>query len=119
MEGFIREEATHSRTFYHITKEGEETLNFFRNDISPAIQADIDGFFRQKQYELKKEVSVRANYYPVSGREYSVNCQVYEHDMPLIDLTVTVPAEAEAKAIADNWGKKSQEVYALIMQNLL
>jgi hypothetical protein len=39
--------------------------------------------------------------------------------MPLIDLTVTVPAEAEAKAIADNWGKKSQEVYALIMQNLL
>ena len=119
VEGFIREEATHSRTFYHITKEGEETLNFFRNDISPAIQADIDGFFRQKQYELKKEVSVRANYYPVSGGEYSVNCQVYEHDMPLIDLTVTVPAEAEAKAIADNWGKKSQEVYALIMQNLL
>lgn len=118
-EGFIREESTHSRTFYHITKEGEETLNFFRNDISPAIQSDIDEFFRQKQFELKKEVSVKANYYPLSGREYCVSCQVYEHGLPLIDLTVTVPDETEAKTIAGNWGKKNQEIYAFIMQTLL
>lgn len=36
--GFIREEATHSRTFYHLTEEGAETIHFFKNDISPAIQ---------------------------------------------------------------------------------
>ena len=28
--GFIREESTHSRTFYHLTEEGEQTINFFR-----------------------------------------------------------------------------------------
>lgn len=119
VEGFIREESTHSRTFYHITKEGEETLHFFKNDISHAIRADIDAFFRSKQYELKDEVSVRANYYPVSGKEYSVNCQVCEQGTPLIDLTVTVPTESEAISIADNWRQKSQKIYALIMENLL
>ena len=42
--GFIREESTHSRTFYHLTEEGRETLHFFKNDISTAIQEDIDSF---------------------------------------------------------------------------
>ena len=42
--GFIREESTHSRTFYHLTEEGAETIHFFKNDISPAIQQDINTF---------------------------------------------------------------------------
>ena len=32
--GFIREESTHTRTFYHLTEEGEETIHYFKNDIS-------------------------------------------------------------------------------------
>ncbi len=118
-EGFIREEATHNRTFYHLTEEGAETVHFFKNDISPAIQSDIDKFLNSRQYELKNDVSVKADYYPNANNEYSVRCQVIEQNAPLIDLTVTVPAESEAKTISNNWSKKSQEVYALIMANLL
>ena len=33
--GLIHAESTHSTTRYEITKEGEETLNFFENNISP------------------------------------------------------------------------------------
>ena len=35
--GLIHKEASHSSTRYDITKEGEETLNFFGKNISPAI----------------------------------------------------------------------------------
>ena len=117
--GFIREELTHSRTFYHLTEEGAETIHFFKNDISPAIQEDINTFLKEKQYELKNEVSVKSDYYRNSNQEYSVRCQVIEHVVPLIDLTVTAPTEAEAETIANNWTKKNQEVYAMIMSNLL
>ena len=51
--------------------------------------------------------------------EYSVRCQVIEQDTPLIDLTLSVPTQAEAETIANNWAKKNQEVYALIMSHLL
>ena len=51
--------------------------------------------------------------------EYSVRCQVIEHDAPLIDLTVTVPTEAEAETIANNWTSKNEEIYAMIMASLL
>ena len=117
--GFIREESTHSRTFYHLTEEGAETIHFFKNDISPAIQEDINAFLKAKQYELKNEVSVKSDYYKNSNREYSVRCQVLEHGFPLIDLTLTAPTEAEAETIANNWTKKNQEIYALIMTHLL
>ena len=116
---FIREESTHSRTFYHLTSEGAQTLQFFKNDISPAIQDDIDHFLKEKQYELKNEVSVKSDYYRNDNREYSVHCQVLEQGYPLIDLTVTAPTEQEAETIANNWGRKNQELYAWIMANLL
>lgn len=117
--GFIREEVTRSRTFYHLTEEGAETIHFFRNDISPAIQKDIDTFLNHKKYELKNEISVRSDYYRNSNREYAVCCQVVEHGEPLIKLTVTVPSESEAETIAGNWAKKNQEIYAYVIAHLL
>lgn len=117
--GFIKEEVIRNRTLYHLTEEGAETLHFFKNDISPAIQKDIEQFLSEKQYELKNEVSVKADYYRNTNMEYSVRCQVIENELPLIDLTVTVPTEAEAEKVAVNWSRKNQEIYAQIMAHLL
>ncbi len=117
--GFIHEEATHSRTFYHLTEEGEQTLKFFKNDISPAIQDDIDTFLMKKKYELRNEVSVKADYYQNSSNEYSVRCQVLEQGTAIIDLTLTAPTETQAQTMANNWSKKNQEIYASIMASLL
>lgn len=117
--GFVREESTHSRTFYHLTEEGAETIHYFKNDISPAIQTDIDRFLQEKKYELKNEVAVKSDYYRNSNGEYSVHCQVIERGLPLIDLTVTAPTEEEASTAASRWQIRNQEIYALIMENLL
>ena len=40
--GLIRMHSNHSTTRYEITKEGEETLEFFGKNISPAIVEDMD-----------------------------------------------------------------------------
>ena len=117
--GFIREESTHHRTFYHLTEDGAETIHYFSGDISPAIQSDIDKFLKKKHYELKNEVAVKADYFENSNMEYSVRCQVIEHGLPLIDLTVTVPTKDEAVTIANNWSKKNHEIYAMVMAKLL
>ncbi len=117
--GFIREESTHSRTFYHLTEEGEQTIKYFKTDLSPEIQEDIEEYLREKKYDLKNEVSVKADFYRNANDEYSVRCQVIEHNAPLIDLTVTAPTEAEAETIANNWTQKNEEIYAMIMANLL
>jgi len=117
--GFLREENTHNRTFYHLTEEGAETIQFFKNNISQAIQNDIDTFLVEKRYELRNEVSVKADFYPNKNQEYSVRCQILENGSPMIELTVTVPTEEEASTVANNWNQRNQEIYAQIMANLL
>ena len=116
---FVEEEVVQNRTFYHITDDGAETIQFFKNNISSAIQQDIDEFLREKKYELKNETSVKTEYYRNTNHEYSVRCQVIENELPIIDLTVSVPTETEAENIANNWKKKNQEIYALVMSKLL
>lgn len=115
----IREETVHNRTLYHLTEEGLETIHFFKNNISSAIREDIDNFIAEKKYTLKNEVAIKADYYKNTNHEFSVHCQILENSAPLIDLTLTVPSEDEALAVTNNWERKHQELYALIMQTLL
>lgn len=115
----LREENTHNRTLYHLTEDGAESIRFFKNKISRPIQEDINNFLREKQYELKNEVAVKADYYRNTAGEFSVRCQVLENQEPLIDLTLSVPSENEAQSIITNWHKKNQEVYAWLMSQLL
>ncbi len=117
--GFIREESTHNRTLYHLTEDGAETIQFFKSNISPAIREDVDVFMKEKSYDLKNEISVKADYYPNSKNEYAVRCRIMEGDSALIDLTITVPTEEEASKVANNWNNRNQEIYAQIMSNLL
>lgn len=115
----VREEVTHNRTLYHLTEDGAQTIQFFHNKISKSIQEDIDSFLEEKAYDLKNETSVKADYYRNTAGEISVHCQVMENQEPLIDLTLSVPTENEAKAIINNWNKKNQEIYAWLMAQLL
>ena len=117
--GFIREETTHNRTFYHLTEEGSDTIHYFKNNISAAIQDDIDTFLSEKKYALKNAVSVKADYYQNSSLEYSVRCQIIENDTTLIDMTLSMPTKEEAATIANNWTQKHQEIYAQLMTTLL
>ena len=115
----IREEKSHRRTIFHLTEDGASTISYFKNHISPAIQDDINHYLKEHAYDLKNEVSVKADYYRNTNAEYSVRCQVIEGELPLIDLTITVPSETEAQSVCERWRRKNQELYALIMANLL
>ncbi|HIY63074.1 MAG TPA: DUF4364 family protein [Candidatus Mediterraneibacter stercoripullorum] len=117
--GLLRVETTHNRTLFHLTESGAETIHFFSNKISPAIRQDIDDFLKEKKYDLKEEVSVKADYYLTTNREFEVHCQIVENGFSLIDLKLTVPTEKEAETIASTWDLRSQEIYASLLSELL
>lgn len=115
----IRLETVRNSSFYSITPSGEETLHFFENRISPSIRNDIDEYLRKNKLKLRNEVSVLSDYYRNTAGEYAVRCRVREKYSDLIDLTLTVPDEAQAKAVCQQWDKKCQEVYAYIVKELM
>ena len=117
--GLLRVETTHNRTLYHMTENGAETIQFFKNKISTAIQNDIDEFLKEKRYDLKEEVAIKSDYYLNTNHEYEVRCQIVENGFSLIDLKITVPTEIEAETIASNWSRESQKIYSSLLSQLL
>ncbi|MCL2865302.1 MAG: DUF4364 family protein [Lachnospiraceae bacterium] len=116
---FLKIEATHTRTLYHLTEEGAKAVHYFKDRISPAIIQDIQAFLKEKQYDLQEEAGVKSNYYENDQGEFVVRCRIVENYINLIDLKLVVPTEAEAKAIAGNWTRVNQAVYARVLGTLL
>ncbi len=112
-------ETISNTTYYTITPEGEETITYFVNKVSQPIRDDIDHYLIENRVTLRNETSVIADYYKNTAGDIAVRCRVKEKDEDLIDLTLTVPDVAQAKAICAQWKKKSQPVYEYLMKELM
>ena len=117
--GLIHKEPSHNSTRYEITREGEETLNFFGKNISPAIVNDMDKYLRENKFRLREEVGTTADYYKATGQDYIVHCEVREGKTVLIRLDLALPDKEQAETMCNNWKEKSQEIYSFAMKTLL
>lgn len=116
--GLIDEKKKGTSTFYSTTEKGRTTLSFFEKEISSQIRKEIDAYLTENSYELRNETSTSAEYYRTPEQEYVIQCQVREKNTPLIRLELTVPTEDIAKVFCSHWSKKSQEIYAYLMDTL-
>jgi predicted transcriptional regulator len=114
----VRAESIRNRTHLIITDEGKETLSYFGNRIGESLRAEIDEFFKQNELELRNEVSVKSDYYKATTGEYEARLTASDNGIILVDITLSVPNEETAAAICDNWQKKNQDVYKLLVENL-
>ncbi|NLJ89464.1 MAG: DUF4364 family protein [Clostridiales bacterium] len=116
---FINSEKIGTKTYYRISNLGQETLSFFDNMISPAIQEELSKYLKEHQYSLRDEVSTLSEYFEGRENNYIVRLRVVEQNEPIIDLNISVPSEEDAINICNNWSEKSQQIYAYILTNLL
>ena len=75
----------------------------------------------EKKYQLRKEVDITADYYPLKKKrgEYMVKTQIKEKGSLLLELNINVVSKEQAIAICDSWEKKSDAVYGKLMEMLL
>ncbi len=117
--GLIRVESTHNSSRYHISTEGEQTLEFFGKDIPSAITADIGNYLKENKFRMRNESSCSASYYQSEKNDYMVHCEVREGRDILIALDLSVPAKEQAQRMCDNWEKRNQEIYQFLMLRLM
>lgn len=115
----IRAESTHSNTQYSITPSGKETLSFFEEKISPAIQEDLKRFFEKNKISIKNENAIIADFYKSTNHGFAARCQIKEKGVAIIDLTIQVKTKEQAQAICQNWREQNMEVYSHLMDMLL
>ena len=96
-----------------------ETLGFFKDKISDAIEHDTMAFLQKNKLQLRNDNSILADYYKTPNQDYAVRCQYREHNTNIIDLTLSVKNRAQAEAICNNWKNLNEDVYAYLMDMLL
>ena len=117
--GLIRMESTHNSSRYEITKERDDTLSFFGNNISPAIIEDIDSYLKENKFRLRNEVGVISDFYKSTNQDYIVHCEVREGKSVLIGFDLSVPDKDQAETMASHWKERSQDIYAYVMKTLM
>lgn len=116
--GLIREDKSPDCYYYSLTDSGRDSLEALRSDLRPDIRSDIDSYLKKHRLSFREAVSNRADYYRTTAGDYAVHCQVLEHSVPLMEMTVTVPSEQQAKIVAKQWKVKSSDIYAYVFRTL-
>ena len=111
-------ESIRNSTRYMITEAGRETISMFKSKLPSAIVDDIHHFFQDKKYQLRKEIDLQADYYPI-GNEYVVQCVIKEKKATLLELKLNVVTKEQAIYICDHWQKDSEDIYNYIIQKML
>lgn len=115
----VRQKTIRNCSYFTITESGSEALHYFQNRISKSIRDEIDQYVYDNKMKLRDEVSIIADYYKNTADEYSVCCVVKEKYSNPIELTITVPDEAQAKAVCNHWRDHCQSIYEFVMRELL
>lgn len=116
---FIKAEVVRNTSQYTMTAEGKDVLNMFQYKISEGIKNDVMNLFEEKQYDLRDEVEIVAQYFPVASNEFMVDCIIKERGTVMLDLQINVATESQAIAVCDNWKSQSSNVYTYLTQNLI
>lgn len=117
--GLVKKETMRNSSRYEITKEGEETLEFFGKNISPAIVSDMDEYLKQNRFRMRNEVGLISDFYKLTNQDYIVHCEVREGKAVLVNLDISVPDKEQAEIMCNHWKDRSQEIYAYVMKSLM
>lgn len=117
--GLVKKETMRNSSRYEITKEGEETLEFFGKNISPAIVSDMDEYLKQNRFRMRNEVGLSSDFYKSTNQDYIVHCEVREGKAVLVNLDISVPDKEQAEIMCNHWKDRSQEIYAYVMKSLM
>mgnify|MGYP001015062144 FL=1 len=112
--GLVKKETMRNSSRYEITKEGEETLEFFGKNISPAIVSDMDEYLKQNRFRMRNEVGLISDFYKSTNQDYIVHCEVREGKAVLVNLDISVPDKEQAEIMCNHWKDRSQEIYAYV-----
>lgn len=116
--GMITEQLINERFHFSLTEEGSQTLTFFQGNISDITKEEINTYLKENRLEVISELSVTANYDRSSTGEFEAHLLAKEKGIPLVKITLSVPAEETAASICRNWREKNEEIYQFLVGEL-
>ncbi len=118
-DGLIDSEFKINASYLLITDKGRETIDCLSDCISDAIKEDINNYLKDKEFQLRNEVSIQSNYYKSTTGEYVAELSAKERNVEILSIRIAMPTEEAAVSICDNWDVKNQDIYSYLVETLM
>ena len=117
---YLEKSFENNSTYYNVTDQGLMALEYFKKRIPAQLKNKINKYIEQNKKSIKKDYEVIANYfYDKNSNEYIIKCGIYEDEMTLMELTLSVVSREEAKLICKNWRDNVNNLYGDILNKLI
>lgn len=117
--GLATKQQATSSSYYRITQDGREILSCLEEDISPEIRKEVREFLKEKGCAIQQHFLMPADYFSSPQGDYTVRLRLIEKNTSIIDLALAAPNAEAAKAMCKSWPDKCQEIYGILMEQLL
>ena len=115
----LRKRTISNSSYYELTEEGAKTLSYFEKELSGEIKNEIKEYLQSHGGQRQERILTPADYYTTPQGNYAVRCQIIEKDTTVLDLTLAAPGREAAQAMCHSWAKKSQDIYGMLMGELI
>jgi len=106
-------------TRYSITDEGLTALDYFGKHIHAQLRNRINKYVIENRNQIKRDYEVTAIYFNNHDTgKCIVKCGIIEDEEMLMEISVAVVTNAQAKTICNNWKNNVNRIYGDIMREL-
>lgn len=109
----------HGRSVLELTPEGKRSFSQFSKRLPASLRATIDGYLAENRELLREQASIGADYSCICKDEYLVELWMYEGEIEIIHLRLSVSSGSQAAQLCEGWYKSSGKCYRILLSTLL
>ncbi len=103
---------------YEITEKGKSTLELTIDVLPGIIKLKVDENIKGELQEIKNESAVRAEFIPLSEKEFIVKCKIIENSITIFEIQAFANSRDQAIKIVQNWEANAGTIYPKVLQML-
>ena len=118
-DDLILTETVETNTYYRITEEGKNTLQYLTAELSPEMKHLIHDRVKELHLSTRQTLLPHARYDASTLSGPMVRCTVMNGSATILDLRLSVPGQEAAEEICRSWPLRWEKVYTKLMEELL
>ena len=115
---YISSHSIENEPIYEITDSGKESLSLMMDLLPGILKLKVDSNIKNELNELEEQNSIISEFVAHRENEFTVKCKIVDNNSTIFEIQSFVGSRDQAKFIADNWKKHSNEIYPEVMKLL-
>lgn len=114
----IESEQTHTTSYYVITPSGQQTLDFFGNQLPDDTKIQIDNYLSENKVSIVENTTIHTDFTQIKPGEFLAKVSIMERGSTILELVLNLPSEEEAICACKRFKKRNEAIYGFLLRTL-